>query len=263
MPGNDRSLNERQLRAFLDVLLARHDDQPGDAMPSAVLDGLTRLIPCTSVTFLELDLGREAILTEQEVGDTSEIPDEVDEVDELERVFWAGYWNSPLCSYPDRTGDLRSVIKLSDFYSRRELHALARWADFHRPTGVEHEMLASLPAAPGQARRLLFVRGPGDPDFSEQERLALELLRPHLHAVWQDAQRRRAGVPALTPREWEVLHLVAAGQRNAEIAARLFISVTTVHMHLRNIFGKLGVHTRTAAVAAATPHSPTRTQSLH
>ena len=57
------------------------------------------------------------------------------------------------------------------------------------------------------------------------------------------------------PGEWEVLHLVAAGHRNADIAARLFVSVTTVHMHLRNIFGKLGVHTRTAAVAAALPQS--------
>jgi hypothetical protein len=42
------------------------------------------------------------------------------------------------------------------------------------------------------------VRGPADPDFSERERLALESLRPHLHAVWQDAERRRTGVPGLT-----------------------------------------------------------------
>jgi DNA-binding NarL/FixJ family response regulator len=40
-----------------------------------------------------------------------------------------------------------------------------------------------------------------------------------------------------------------------EIAAQLYVSVTTVHMHLRNIFGKLGVHTRTAALAVAMPPS--------
>lgn len=260
MLSNGRSLQESQLRAFLHLVQARHDDQPGNAMPSPVLHGLTKLVPCTNVTFLELDPGREAVVTEQEVGYN---PDISGDAGELDSVFWAEYWNCQLCSYPDRTGDLRSVVKLSDFYSRRQLHNLAVWADFQRLTGVEHEMLVSLPAAPGRSRRLLFVRGPGDPDFSEPERLALELLRPHLHAAWQDAQQRRASVPGLTPREWEVLHLVAAGHRNTEIAARLVVSVTTVHMHLRNIFGKLGVHTRTAAVAAAMPHSPAQARSLH
>ena len=117
-------------------------------------------------------------------------------------------------------------------------------------------MLVPLPAAPGHARRVLFVRGPADPDFSERERLALEFLRPHLHAVWQDAERGRTGLPSLTRREWEVLHLVAAGHRNAEIAARLYVSVTTVNMHLRNIYGKLGVHTRAAALALVMPSPP-------
>jgi DNA-binding CsgD family transcriptional regulator len=43
---------------------------------------------------------------------------------------------------------------------------------------------------------------------------------------------------------------VAAGQTNAEIAATLWLARGTVRRHLENIFGKLGVHNRTAAVAA-------------
>lgn len=256
MPDNDRDLRESDLRALLDVVLAGYDDDPGEAMPRAVLHGLAKLIPCTSVTFCELDLRREAVVTDQEAGDP---PAPTDPVEALDKVFWREYWNCLFCSYPERTGDLRSVVKLSDFYSRGKLHATAMWAGFSRPIGTEHEMLTPLPAAPGHARRLLFVRGPADPDFSERERLTLELLRPHLHAVWQDAEHRRTGVPSLTPREWEVLHLVAAGHRNADIAARLCVSITTVHMHLRNIFGKLGVHTRTAAVASAMPATATGT----
>jgi LuxR family transcriptional regulator, maltose regulon positive regulatory protein len=55
----------------------------------------------------------------------------------------------------------------------------------------------------------------------------------------------------LTGRELEVLRLVAAGHSNAMIAERLVISEHTVHRHVANIFAKLGVSTRAAAVAAA------------
>ena len=55
--------------------------------------------------------------------------------------------------------------------------------------------------------------------------------------------------PGLTRREQEVVVLVAEGKTNAEIARQLWISPGTVRRHLENVFAKLGVHTRTAAVA--------------
>ena len=58
-------------------------------------------------------------------------------------------------------------------------------------------------------------------------------------------------VELLTPRESEVLQLVARGRTNAEIAQDLFISVNTVKRHLNNIFMKLGVTTRIQAVRVA------------
>ncbi|MEA2585801.1 MAG: hypothetical protein QOF33_3886, partial [Thermomicrobiales bacterium] len=66
-----------------------------------------------------------------------------------------------------------------------------------------------------------------------------------------------AGIAAthgLTPREVEVLRLVAAGRSNAEIAAALFISVPTVKRHLTTILAKLGLPSRPAAVAYAHTH---------
>ena len=54
----------------------------------------------------------------------------------------------------------------------------------------------------------------------------------------------------LTRREREVLTLVAEGMTNAEIGARLWISAGTVRRHLENVYSKLEVHTRTAAVRA-------------
>ena len=53
----------------------------------------------------------------------------------------------------------------------------------------------------------------------------------------------------LTPREREVLELVADGLTNAEIARRLWVAQSTVAKHLEQAYSKLGVHSRTAAVA--------------
>lgn len=55
----------------------------------------------------------------------------------------------------------------------------------------------------------------------------------------------------LTPRELAVLELVATGHSNKEIVATLHVSLSTVKLHLQNIFSKLGAQDRTQAAAAA------------
>ncbi|BBA98972.1 putative two-component system response regulator [Actinacidiphila reveromycinica] len=73
---------------------------------------------------------------------------------------------------------------------------------------------------------------------------------------------RTPGPGLLSPRETEVLKWVAAGATNREVAARLLISEATVKTHLLNVYGKLGVGDRAAAVAEAfnrgllTPRKP-------
>lgn len=62
---------------------------------------------------------------------------------------------------------------------------------------------------------------------------------------------RTPAAETLSPRETEVLALVAEGLTNAEIGRALFISETTVKTHLLRVFGKLGVSDRTAAVTTA------------
>jgi DNA-binding CsgD family transcriptional regulator len=59
------------------------------------------------------------------------------------------------------------------------------------------------------------------------------------------------GTAGLTPRELEVVRLVAAGRSNSQIAEALFISPKTASVHVSNILAKFGVHTRTEAAATA------------
>jgi DNA-binding CsgD family transcriptional regulator len=76
---------------------------------------------------------------------------------------------------------------------------------------------------------------------------AMSLGEGAISALDEELQRRTAG---LTSREVEVLQLLADGLSNAEIADRLVLSQRTVHAHLRSIYDKLGVNSRTAAAHA-------------
>ncbi|MFE9257340.1 response regulator [Streptomyces sp. NPDC006879] len=71
--------------------------------------------------------------------------------------------------------------------------------------------------------------------------------------------RMRAPAESLTKRELEVLQLVADGLSNHQISKRLFLSQATVKSHLVHIYAKLGVDSRTAAVATAAARRLIRT----
>jgi two-component system, NarL family, nitrate/nitrite response regulator NarL len=63
--------------------------------------------------------------------------------------------------------------------------------------------------------------------------------------------RKQDDTPALTPREQEILHLIASGKSLPEIAKELFLGLTTVKTHVQHLYEKLGVSDRAAAVASA------------
>lgn len=85
-------------------------------------------------------------------------------------------------------------------------------------------------------------------------RRMLDLFAPHLPAGGDTAPADDAPDPrlaSLTPRELDVLRLIAGGASNAEIAGELVVSETTVKTHVGNVFAKLGARDRVQAVILA------------
>ncbi|MCB0912366.1 MAG: response regulator transcription factor [Propionibacteriaceae bacterium] len=76
---------------------------------------------------------------------------------------------------------------------------------------------------------------------------------PALSPIVQQRLLRRILDPATAPtqRELDVLRLAAAGRSNSQIADELYITIATVKTHLAHTYAKLGVTSRTAAIAAA------------
>ncbi|MGH3482745.1 MAG: LuxR C-terminal-related transcriptional regulator [Nocardioidaceae bacterium] len=131
-----------------------------------------------------------------------------------------------------------------------DLQAAGRaWHDLDAPC---HAARVGLLAA--EAYRAL-----GDEDRAGLELDAAEVVFARVGAE-ADLQRlthlrRSATLPdGLTPREAEVLTLIAAGLTNRDVATELVVSEKTVARHLANVFAKLGVSTRTAAAAYAFEH---------
>jgi len=140
--------------------------------------------------------------------------------------------------------------------------AARRWADLADPYWLatarvrEAEAAAATGASARAADALrqaheLAARLGAEPLMSEIEvvsrRTRLSVERPVV-AVLDHAASDRLG---LTPREAEVLSLVAAGQTNRQIGEALFVSEKTASVHVSNILRKLGVSTRVDAAAVA------------
>jgi DNA-binding CsgD family transcriptional regulator len=306
-------------------------DQP---FTTDLLAELGRLVPGDSVVYSELDRVRRRILLK-----VDNWPDDEDDGVELDdETFWRVLLEEhPLC-LREQEGHF-DAVKLSDFLTQRELHRTWVYDNFFALYDVEYSLEVSIPSPLWHTKTFLFNRS-GGRDFTERDRLVLNLLQPHLARIWLAARTRRllssalaeldrvdehdprgvillglggeiefasppterllreffparsgGQLPAaltewlesgdtkplirrrgerrltvqqadgallleerhegieLTAREREVLDWVARGKTNGEIAQLLWLTPKTVGKHLENVYAKLGVSTRTAAVA--------------
>ncbi|HET6798164.1 MAG TPA: response regulator transcription factor [Gemmatimonadales bacterium] len=140
----------------------------------------------------------------------------------------------PLPIHPDTAARLPTLVVLGDepttSWASRVLRAGAR-AALPRTATADQIVAAVLAAAAG-----LVVR----------EAIPADGARPPIAAAFPTAP-----IQSLTPREIEILTLLAEGLGNKTIAARLRISEHTVKTHVTAVFAKLGVSTRAEAVASA------------
>lgn len=245
------TVSDKDLRTLVGLLEEGRLDNAPAGLPHVVIELVQDLVRCDHLGFLEFDPVERRHHVYQDVSETLLDP----EPDDDEDAFWNQFWGAAHCSYSVTSGDERTVTISSDFYSQREWHQSGMYTDCLSRYGQEYSAILCISSPAGRARRLHLARGPGR-DFDQRDRLLLSLLRPHLDELYQDLQRRRQAESGLTPRQRQVLGLVAAGYSNSDIARKLVVSATTVRTHLENIFRQLNVTNRSAAVAKVFPAAP-------
>jgi len=221
-------------------------DEP---FPPAFLAAVRRLVTCDFVAFNELDRVRERHLN------YVEYPAGASDGVEAPITYWEARRDHPLCHFHESSGDW-GAYRLSDFVAMRDLRRRRIYDEWVRPKGQTHLITVGLDA-PLDHTKVFLLNRPNGPDFDERDCLVLDVLRPYFAMRYRAARGGREAPDGprrcgdLTPREREILALVAEGKTNAQIAEQLWISGGTVRRHLENAYAKLGVHTRTAAVRAA------------
>jgi DNA-binding CsgD family transcriptional regulator len=151
------------------------------------------------------------------------------------------------------SGDGRP-LRIADRLSHQHYRGLEIYGEPLQDSGFDHQVAFSIPI--DRDRRLCVTINRHGGDFSKAELDRLEALRrPVAACASHIALRERFDIPGtfasarLTPRERDVLTLVATGLSNTQIGLRLGISARTVNKHLEHIFTKTGLSNRTQVAA--------------
>ena len=256
-------LRTREWRALLDAVNRLYlPVAPGD-FPAHLFAVLAELLPGTvsSIDFVDEATG----LGESHIAQDPAAPGAHEQIQEAVRQY---IWQNPILTRLHQ--DPRAVIQPTDCISQRQFRRTDLYHHVFRATDMEYQIVGGL-AWPGRHAGFTVNRDRAR-NFSAREVELVRHLRPHVERAYAAAQRLDAlrqrleahtaarvpttGVHArllargLTGREVEVLHWMAEGKRDGEIAVILGISVRTVNRHASHLFAKLGVETRTAAAAA-------------
>jgi DNA-binding CsgD family transcriptional regulator len=234
----------RDLQAALDFLEEAQVVEGPAAFTPELLDRLADLVHCEEAAYFEVDHPRH-ILSLRMTGASSRSP-----FYGITEDIWTCTRTVELNRYKVANG--AGPVVLADVFGGR----LRRSPDFNpnfRAGGSVDEIHVDLDP-PRQWRAEIGVYS--SRDFGRRERMIMRVLHPHLAALYRSASQRRRlatfdseATAELTPRERDVMLRVAEGLSNAEIASALIVERSTVRKHLEHVYEKLGVRSRTAALA--------------
>ena len=187
---------------------------------------------------------------------------QIENFEPLRQVFFKHAHEHPSLNHLIQTGDTRAV-KTSDFVTQPEFRSRGIYQEFYRKLRVRYQLTFGFKTHTGALGFVAVSRW--HRDFTEQERAVLTLFRPHFIQAYHRAATRTtsngngshrgngdaAAELNLSAREREVLHWLADGKTNAEIACILGVSLATVKTHVGRVLEKLQVETRTGACRRA------------
>jgi len=191
--------------------------------------------------------------------------------DDVHFVAWPDWCKAHYCRHVQPTDPIArwidspelltddGVVRLSDLVPTRRLLAAPYFMSMLQPSGARYVLSVALRDGAAVTGVLSLVRDADAGDFDANHRTLVRALAPLLAAAWRGMPAAPAPPAStvdcrlgeLTAREREVVALVVAGHVNKEIARRLGVSPWTVKNHLRAVFEKTGVRTRTALAALA------------
>ncbi len=171
-------LKPRDLRALLEVVRACYAPQDLNGWITQVLRALPSVVPADLTAYLEIDPVQRVVSASVLEPAHARFPGDVQRLEE-HLTEHAGI------AYLHATGD-RSAVKMSDFHTQRQFHRLGLYNEFFRPLRVDDAMGVLLDAPSPLQITLVVARCRWD--FSERERLLLNLLRPHLTQAYRNAE---------------------------------------------------------------------------
>lgn len=217
-----------------------------------VMHLITELVPCDFASFQDIEsLGfrlRHAQWVEREREFLSSAEALTADEDDPGFELLTRDWWTRTCSLIERTQ--RPVVSTAlSHVSEREWRQDPVHIEY---LGYKDNLLMGLPTSTFGSVRIQLYRY-GGRAFDDRDRTLMELLLPHLKPLLVAASQstQAAEPPTLTVRQREILQLVRLGMSNKRIGRIIGISEGTVRKHLENAFARLGVQSRTAAVAAA------------
>jgi DNA-binding CsgD family transcriptional regulator len=179
------ALTARDTGRLLRFVAEAEDLGRDEAFTPAVLEELGKLVPADAVTYCELDRVRQRFRhAVDRSGDGGDVA--------LPVPYWEIEAEHPICRRHEF-----GALKLSDFLSRKQLRRSRIYAVWFRPLGIEHELDVAIASPPWHTKTFLFNRFRGR-DFTERDRLVLDLLQPHFGRLWRAAQTRRRLRAAIT-----------------------------------------------------------------